>query len=481
MPAYAHGTTISVSRPDHRVHLTPSDLQASLGATRKDFDLSAITQVSTTAPTALIDGEIFLHGPDIAITFAPGQKDAAEQLARDLTAIIAGGSAPSLIDGDTTTGEPIPGFNFVALDVETANADNGSICQIGLARVINGHIVETFSSLCTPPGALNHFEEGNINIHGIHPEDVANAEDFATVWQRAAEFIGDALVVSHYVQFDATAVSRALDAAGITTAPLTTACSLALSRATDVGQERNGLKPMCAALGIDLRNHHDAEADAVACAEIFIRLARKDNFTGSAHDYFHHRGFTLGGVDGSLVTPVLKDIDETKIPAQRNELGLAPLPGMDPTPTQKPAQKKTSGGRKRPAWAKARTPDTIPEPNPTPDENSPFINQVVVFTGDFGDKDKGELWAKVAALGGQVAKNVTKKTTMLILGAWEGVTTKQKRAEELIAKGQDIHLISGDELLDMLGAFPEVENVGVPATATDGGDGFTPEDLTPPF
>ena len=30
------------------------------------------------------------------------------------------------------------GMNFVAIDVETANADMASICQIGLTKYVNG-------------------------------------------------------------------------------------------------------------------------------------------------------------------------------------------------------------------------------------------------------------------------------------------------------------------------------------------------------
>ncbi|PRQ12502.1 DNA polymerase III subunit epsilon [Corynebacterium sp. 13CS0277] len=481
MSVSAHGSTISVTRSDNTLHLVPSPLQSSLGATTQRVPLSDITGVRLHPPTALVSGTVHLDGADVDIVFAPGRATQAAQVAEELQQLLDGGSAPLLVDSDVlSTGPKIPGLDFVALDVETANADNGSICQVGLARVVDGRVTETASWLCQPPAHLDVFEEGNIAIHGIRPEDVADAATFAEVWEQARAFIGEDIVVSHYVQFDGTAVQRAAEAAGIDLVPFRTACTVALAKATNVGQVRNGLKPMTEALGIDLAHHHDAEADAIACAEIFIRLARREDFTGSAVDYFHTRGFTLGEVTAEHVTHVQAAASGADIPAQRAALGLAPLAGAAAASQETSAAPRTSTRRRAPQWRKARTPDVIPEPNPTPPEGSPFVGHVVVFSGDFGEHDKGQLWAQVAALGGQVAKNVTKKTTMLVLGTWEGITTKQKRAEELIAKGQEIHLLSADELLGTLAQFPEAA-AALAATPALEDSGFTPEDLTPPF
>lgn len=41
-------------------------------------------------------------------------------------------------------------MQFVAIDVETANADMGSICQIGLARFVDGDLAEEWVTLVDP-------------------------------------------------------------------------------------------------------------------------------------------------------------------------------------------------------------------------------------------------------------------------------------------------------------------------------------------
>jgi DNA polymerase-3 subunit epsilon len=56
-------------------------------------------------------------------------------------------------------------MDFVAIDVETANADMASICQIGIASYSNGSLVDEWSALVEPE---DFFDPINISIHGIY-------------------------------------------------------------------------------------------------------------------------------------------------------------------------------------------------------------------------------------------------------------------------------------------------------------------------
>ena len=60
-------------------------------------------------------------------------------------------------------------MRFSAIDVETANPDMGSICQIGIARFSDGQLVGEWSTLVDPE---DYFDEVNISIHGIRPRMV---------------------------------------------------------------------------------------------------------------------------------------------------------------------------------------------------------------------------------------------------------------------------------------------------------------------
>jgi DNA polymerase III epsilon subunit-like protein len=61
-------------------------------------------------------------------------------------------------------------MEFVAIDVETANADLASICQIGIAHFVDGKFCEIWESLVNPE---DEFDFINISIHGIDESMVA--------------------------------------------------------------------------------------------------------------------------------------------------------------------------------------------------------------------------------------------------------------------------------------------------------------------
>lgn len=49
-------------------------------------------------------------------------------------------------------------LDFCAIDFETANAFRGSPCAVGLARVVDGQIVETRRLLMQPPEGYDSFD-----------------------------------------------------------------------------------------------------------------------------------------------------------------------------------------------------------------------------------------------------------------------------------------------------------------------------------
>ena len=97
-------------------------------------------------------------------------------------------------------------MNFVALDVETANADMASICQIGIARYSEGRLVEEWSSLIDPE---DYFDYINIDIHGITEETVKGSPTFPQIVNILHQFLNKSICVSH-THFDRVSLQRAL-------------------------------------------------------------------------------------------------------------------------------------------------------------------------------------------------------------------------------------------------------------------------------
>ncbi|KAB3520793.1 hypothetical protein GC425_05960 [Corynebacterium sp. zg254] len=111
---------------------------------------------------------------------------------------------------------------------------------------------------------------------------------------------------------------------------------------------------------------------------------------------------------------------------------------------------RTSKTPTRAPWSKVATPDVVPETNTDADIDGQIYGQVVCVTGDVEPYSKGDVWNMIAQAGGKVSKSVTKKTTMLVVGEWASVTSKEKRARELKDKGQEINIVSFADFLTMV-------------------------------
>lgn len=91
--------------------------------------------------------------------------------------------------------------NFVAIDVETANAEPTSICAVGAVKVMDGNIVDRFYTLVRPyPNYyFRHFTE---NIHGIGRSDTDTQSTFDVILPDLKLFIGRLPLVAHNAMFD---------------------------------------------------------------------------------------------------------------------------------------------------------------------------------------------------------------------------------------------------------------------------------------
>lgn len=149
--------------------------------------------------------------------------------------------------------------NFTAIDFETALGNRWSICQVGLVRVVNGIIKEQISILVQPPN--NYYWNDFIDIHGITPEQTANAPTFDKVWHQIEPFIKNKNVVAHNgFVFDFHCLRQTLEYYDIKTPEFTGHCTYRI-----FGES---LSALCKKYNIHL-NHHDALSDALACAELF--------------------------------------------------------------------------------------------------------------------------------------------------------------------------------------------------------------------
>lgn len=164
--------------------------------------------------------------------------------------------------------------DFVALDFETANSHAASACSVGLVRVRNGIVEDRARWLIKPPPGRDEFLPFNIKIHGITPEMVKNAAGWAEQLDALRGFIGDDIAVAHNAGFDMGVIRGACAETVTPTPKLRYLCSVQVSRKTyDITSHR--LPLAAAAAGFGEFAHHEALADAEACASIIIDAARR--------------------------------------------------------------------------------------------------------------------------------------------------------------------------------------------------------------
>jgi DNA polymerase-3 subunit epsilon len=156
--------------------------------------------------------------------------------------------------------------NFTAIDFETGSGYRNSVCQVGLVRVERGIIIETYSSLIRPPDNFIR-PDWTESIHGISPEDTTHAPPFAESYPRWRHFVEGQTLVAHSAKFDMGCLAACLEEFCGIAADFDAYCTCDTWRGTF---DSASLDACCAALGVTLTNHHNALADAEACARLFL-------------------------------------------------------------------------------------------------------------------------------------------------------------------------------------------------------------------
>ncbi|WP_222272389.1 exonuclease domain-containing protein [Modestobacter marinus] len=326
-----------------------------------------------------------------------------------MTALLPGPRMPMDDSADSVAG----GLDFVAIDVETANARRGSICAIGVAVVRSGVVVSTHSWLTRPPAGLDEFDWFNVDLHGITPEMVADQPTFAERLDQLLRLADGLPLIAHNAAFDIGALREACIAADRAWPTTDYACSLIMARrALDLISYR--LPMVSTECGVDLIDHHEAGSDALACAHIVLEIARRrnvDTFAGLCT----HLQILAGRLDAAT----------------------------------------WRGCRSNPDTASTTGPQ-VPDAAADADPEHPLYGQVMVFTGALSIR-RQDAWDAVARCGAVVEAGVTKRTTMLVVGDgftghdpanfWTG---KAAKATKWRAKGHRIEVLTEADVVDLL-------------------------------
>lgn len=166
-------------------------------------------------------------------------------------------------------------MKITALDFETANPSDASICAAGIAVFDLGELKETRHWLVRPPRGHGWFREDFIDVHGITHEDVADALEFSSVATELLPFLVETdVVVAHNAPFDLRKLRGTLAHFRMPCPEFVVLCSCQLSRRVWPNLPNHKLNTVVTHIGHTF-NHHNAAADAEAAGRVVCAIERE--------------------------------------------------------------------------------------------------------------------------------------------------------------------------------------------------------------
>jgi DNA polymerase III subunit epsilon len=192
-------------------------------------------------------------------------------------------------------------MDFIALDVETANADIASVCQIGVVAFENGRVRESWQTLVNPE---DDFDVVNISIHGIDQRAVRGAPTFPEIYESVRKWLADSIVASH-TPFDRVAVERVVQKYALEQVACAWLDTARVARRAwpRFSQRGYGLANLAGHLGISFVAHN-AEEDARAAGEVLVRAIEE---TGMAIHEWQERVKKPISPDGAVRSTMAMD------------------------------------------------------------------------------------------------------------------------------------------------------------------------------
>ncbi len=291
--------------------------------------------------------------------------------------------------------------NYVVIDIETTGFDPNydEIIEISAIKVEKNDIIDSFTTLINPKDKIDSYIE---QLTGISNDMLSGAPILEDILKDFDSFIGNSIIVGHNVNFDINFLYD--NYMQILGKPLKNnfVDTLRLARKLLPGLKHHRLDDLTEYFNRTNRDYHRALNDCELTNQIFNDLKE--------------------------MLKKHEDIEEFKRSFQKH------YKNQD----------------------KLKAKDIIADVNEF-DVDNLLYQKVCVFTGALERMPRKEAMQIVVNLGGICGDGVTSKTNYLILGnndycktIKDGKSSKQKKAEELKLKGQDIEIISEDVFYDMI-------------------------------
>lgn len=286
--------------------------------------------------------------------------------------------------------------DYCVLDTETTGHSftYDRIIEVGILKIRDNQIVDKYNKLVNPDCELDDFI---IELTGITNDMLHNQPYIYDIKDEIISFIGDDLIVGHNTSFDINFIKRELD----WNLENEYTDTLQFSRKLYPEMSHHRLSDMVQLLSLS-RNSHRSIDDCIATKELYDAIKEKiQNDNIEIKDLFYNKKSNhKKGIDIDNIKADVSDIDEDNF----------------------------------------------------------FYGKHCVFTGTLEKMVRKDAMQLVVNVGGILDKSVTKETNYLILGnndycssIKDGKSSKQKKAEKLKLKGQDIEILDENTFYILMG------------------------------
>ena len=160
--------------------------------------------------------------------------------------------------------------SYVVFDIETTGFSpvKNRIIEIGAVKVVEGKIVDRFSTFVNPRVPIPFRIE---QLTSINDEMVMDAPGIEEVLPEFLKFCEGTIFVAHNANFDMSFIMENAAQLNIELHP-TYVDTVGIARVLLPHQAKHTLDAVAKTMGVSLENHHRAVDDAEATAEIFVKF-----------------------------------------------------------------------------------------------------------------------------------------------------------------------------------------------------------------
>ncbi|MEP4889153.1 MAG: exonuclease domain-containing protein [Aliiglaciecola sp.] len=157
---------------------------------------------------------------------------------------------------------------YAVVDIETTGgrANQHRITEIGIAKVINGKVIDSWQTLVNPQ---RHIPQKITQLTGIDDEMVSDAPLFVEIAESLRSYLSDCVFVAHNVNFDYGFIRAEFERLE-QNFRMPKLCTVREMRKAVPGLPSYSLANLTRHFGIDMSRHHRALSDAQAAAELLF-------------------------------------------------------------------------------------------------------------------------------------------------------------------------------------------------------------------